>query len=78
MIRPGRRPVPARKILDAVLWILNTGAQWHMLPQYYPNYTTIHRRFAAVVSERSIARGFDRAGEYLAQAVGNRRIGVLY
>ena len=27
------------------LWILNTGAQWHMLPQGYPNYKTVHRRF---------------------------------
>lgn len=30
---------------EGVLWILNTGAQWHMLPQCYPNYKTIHRRF---------------------------------
>ncbi len=22
-----------------------TGAQWHMLPQSYPNYKTVHRRF---------------------------------
>ena len=29
--RPGRKPVPSRKILEATLWILNTGAQWHML-----------------------------------------------
>ena len=29
----------------SVLWILNTGAQWHMLPQSYPNYKTVHRRF---------------------------------
>ena len=43
--RPGRKPVPARHVLDAVLWILNTGAQWHMLPQCYPNYKTVHRRF---------------------------------
>src|SRR5262245_66089915 len=21
------------------------GAQWHMLPQSYPNYKTVHRRF---------------------------------
>ena len=28
-----------------MLWILNTGAQWHMLPQSYPNYKTVHRRF---------------------------------
>lgn len=43
--RPGRKPVPARRVLDAVLWILTTGAQWHMLPQSYPNYKTVHRRF---------------------------------
>jgi transposase len=43
--RPGRKLVPARRILEAVLWILNTGAQWHMLPQCYPNYKTVHRRF---------------------------------
>ena len=43
--RPGRKPIPAREVLDAVLWILNTGAQWHMLPQCYPNYKTVHRRF---------------------------------
>lgn len=43
--RPGRKPIPARKVLDAVLWVLNTGAQWHMLPQSYPNYKTVHRRF---------------------------------
>ena len=30
---------------EAALWILNTGAQRHMLPQCYPNYKTVHRRF---------------------------------
>ena len=43
--RLGRRPVPTRQVLEAVLWILNTGAQWQMLPQGYPNYKTVHRRF---------------------------------
>src|SRR2546430_126476 len=43
--RPGRKPIPTRRVLEAVLWILNTGAQWHMLPQSYPNYKTVHRRF---------------------------------
>ena len=41
----GRKPISSRRILEAVLWILNTGAQWHMLPQSYPNYKTVHRRF---------------------------------
>lgn len=43
--RPGRNPVPTRDVLEAVLWILNTGAQWHRLSQCYPNYKTVHRRF---------------------------------
>ena len=43
--RPGRKPIPARAVLEGVLWILNTGAQWEMLPQCYPNYKTVHRRF---------------------------------
>src|SRR3954471_12883629 len=43
--RPGRRPVSTRQVLEGALWILNTGAQWHMLPQCYPNYKTVHRRF---------------------------------
>jgi transposase len=24
--RPGRKPIPSRRVLEAVLWILNTGA----------------------------------------------------
>lgn len=37
--------MPARAIVEAVLWILNTGAQWHRLPQCSSNYKTVHRRF---------------------------------
>jgi transposase len=43
--RPGRKPTPTRCVLEAVPWIFNTGAQWHMLPQGHPNYKTVHRRF---------------------------------
>jgi len=43
--RPGRKPIPAREVLEAVLWVLNTGACWHTLPRSYPNYKTVHRRF---------------------------------
>src|SRR3954454_4798262 len=43
--RPGRKPVATRQVLEAVLWILNTGAQWRILPQCYPTYKTVHRRF---------------------------------
>jgi transposase len=31
--RAGRKRIPTRDVLCAILWILTTGAQWHMLPQ---------------------------------------------
>src|SRR2546427_5623839 len=55
--RPGRKPIPTRCVLEAVLWILNTGAQWHMLPQSYPNYKTVHRRFQAWCRDEILRRG---------------------
>ena len=54
--RPGRKPIPTRQVLEAVLWILNTGAQWHMLPQSYPNYKTVHRRFQTWCSNEVLRR----------------------
>jgi transposase len=39
------KPAPTRLVLEAVLWILNTGAHWDMLVRCYPNYKTVHRRF---------------------------------
>ena len=41
----GRPPKDTRKVLDGVLWILRTGAQWRELPAKNPPYQTCHRRF---------------------------------
>ncbi len=54
--RPGRKPIPTRRVLEAVLWILNTGAQWHMLPQSHPNYKTVHRRFQTWCRDEALRR----------------------
>jgi transposase len=40
--RPWRE---ARDVLNGILWILRTGAQWKDLPTRYPPYQTCHRRF---------------------------------
>ena len=70
--RPGRKPVPARAVLEAVLWILNTGAQWHLLPQCYPNDKTVHRRFQQWC-QREVLREVLSAGQYAARRRGARR-----
>ena len=46
--RPWRDP---RDVLNAILWILRTGAPWKDLPERYPPYQTCHRRFQKWIEE---------------------------
>jgi transposase len=46
--RPWRDP---QEVLNAILWILRSGAPWHDLPHCYPPYQTCHRRFQKWVTE---------------------------
>ncbi len=41
----GRPWRDAREVLNGILWMLRTGAQWKDLPERYPPYQTCHRRF---------------------------------
>src|ERR1035441_8569879 len=36
----GRPPVPNRACLEGILWILQTGAAWHFLPDEFPSPST--------------------------------------
>src|ERR1035437_2862763 len=52
VLRPDRRAdnrgrpwQDTRAVLNGVLWVLGTGAQWRELPEKYPPYQTCHRRF---------------------------------
>jgi len=47
----GRPPVPFRKVLDGILYILRTGCQWKALPREYGSGSTCHRRFQQWVME---------------------------
>src|SRR5512143_2723394 len=67
--RPGRKPISTRRVLEAVLWILNTGAQWHMLPQSYPNYKTVHRRFQTWCRDEVLRRVLTDVANELRESV---------
>ena len=41
----GRPWQDTRAVLNEVLWVLGTGAQWRELPNKYPPHQTCHRRF---------------------------------
>jgi transposase len=57
--RPDGRGRPwrnSREVLNGILWILRTGAQWAELPDCYPPYQTCHRRFQRWVREGTLER----------------------
>lgn len=41
----GRPEFDRRKTLDAIIYILHTGAQWNMLPEQYGCVSTVHGKF---------------------------------
>ncbi len=52
----GRPPLPARKVLEGIFYVLRTGCQWKAVPKEYGSGSTIHRRF----QEWQIAGFFER------------------
>lgn len=47
----GRPRRANREVLDGIMWVLRTGAQWGDLPGRYPPYQTCHRRFQEWVND---------------------------
>jgi transposase len=41
----GRPPANHRRVLDAVFWLMRTGAPWRDLPQEFGNWNSIFRQF---------------------------------
>ena len=42
---PGRTGVDNRNFVNAVLWVLRSGARWSDMPERYGKYKTVHKRF---------------------------------
>jgi transposase len=60
--RPWRDP---RAIVNAVLWVLRTGAPWADLPRRYPPYQTCHRRFQRWCKDGTLERALRSLAEDL-------------
>src|SRR5712671_5896758 len=43
--RGGRPPRNHRRVLDAVFWLMRTGAPWRDLPEEFGNWNSIFRQF---------------------------------
>jgi transposase len=52
----GRPWQDTQAVLNGILWVLGTGAQWRELPKKYPPYQTCHRRFQQWVREGNFER----------------------
>jgi transposase len=64
--RRGRPWRDTREVLEGVLWILRTGAQWAELPRdKFPPYQTCHRRFQQWVREGTLVKLLRRLAEDL-------------
>ena len=61
----GRPRVDSRAVLEAILWVLWTGAPWKALPAEYPPYQTCHRRFQEWVQEKTFRKILRALGEDL-------------
>jgi len=64
--RRGRPWRETRQVLEGVLWILRTGAQWSELPRHkFPPYQTCHRRFQQWVGAGTLVKVLRRLAEDL-------------
>ena len=60
--RMGRPPRDSREILDAIFWIMRTGAPWRDLPEEYGPFGTAWDLFDKWTSDGTLDRVLNRLG----------------
>ena len=55
----GRPPNSHRLMLEALIWILRTGAPWRDLPAAYGSWKSVHTRFTRWSEQGVLARLFE-------------------
>jgi putative transposase len=56
--KPGRPRRDDRQILDGIIWLLRTGAQWRALPREFGPKSTCHARFQEWVTSGAFAQAW--------------------
>ena len=72
--RPRKNP---REVLNAIIWILFSGAPWHMLPKEYPSYQTCHRYFQTWVRKGVIQKMLGALSAYHAAKRKTREVAFV-
>ena len=56
---PGRSGADNRTFVNAVLWVLRSGARWSDMPERYGKFKTVHKRFTRWAAKGVWDRVFD-------------------
>lgn len=60
---PGRPNRPDREMLEAMIWILRTGAPWRDLPREYGAWQSVYTRFSRWSAKGLLKRVFDELAD---------------
>ena len=72
--RRGRPPKwPARRVADAVFYLLRSGCAWRMLPREYPPWQTVYYHFRRWRIDGRLRRAHGRLREEVREAEGRDR-----